>query len=99
MTFDEFEDTARELFGFDAGESRDFADTLEAAGLFPAEADADDRTFWEIASELTDEFFEDVELPEEEMYPLDPRFPGDEYMEAGIEWEMTAESIEGYGEE
>ncbi len=103
MTFDEFEETAQELFGLDAGEARDFADTLEAAGLFPEEADADDREFWEVASEFVDEFVglepEEIYYEAPEMYPLDYSFPGgDEYLDADVEWEMTAESDEGYGE-
>ena len=30
---------------------------------------------------------------------LDPFFPGDEWLEPDIEWEMTAESEEGYGDD
>lgn len=94
MTFDEFEDTARDLFGLTHSEVGDFAETLDQAGLPLEEWDADDETFWEIASDLTDEFFEDIE-----QYDLDPYFPGDEYLDAGIEWEMTAETDEGYGDD
>lgn len=103
MTFDEFEDTARELFGFDAGEARDFAETLEAGGLFLEEADAGDREFWEVATEFIDPYVEDyyteTEDDDGELYPLDPSWPDDEYLEPDIEWEMTAESDEGYGED
>jgi hypothetical protein len=99
VTFDEFEDAAAELFGMDAGEARDFANTLESAGLFPEEVDEGDREFWEVASEFIDEYVGvDAEEIYEESYPLDYSFPGDEYLDAGVEWEMTAESEEGYGE-
>lgn len=104
MRFSDFESTAADLFGFDAGEARDFADVLESAGLSPDDYRKGDSEFWEIASEFIDEFVglepeEIYEYERPEMYPLDRHFPGgDEYLDAGVEWEMTAESDPGYGE-
>jgi hypothetical protein len=92
MIFSEFEETAQELFGFDAGESRAFANQLDEAGLSPEYYDADDTEFWEVAADFTDDFFD------EELYPLDPFFPDDDYMDADVEMELTAESEEGYGD-
>lgn len=90
MTFDEFETTASELFGLEAGEVRDFADVLDAAGLPFEGFDVDDRQYWEIASDLTDEFYEDIEVAER--YPLDRYFPDDDYLDPGDLWEFTAEA-------
>lgn len=91
MTFDEFEYTAAELLGIEpGGEARDFADTMEAAGL-PYEAfDVTDKFFWEIGVDAADPYYEAIEdeLPED--YPLDPRFPDDDYLDPGEEWEITA---------
>lgn len=92
MRYGDFEETATDLFGLRGDELAELADAMDAAGL-PLEAvDAEDVLFWEIASDALD--FSDVE-----QYDLDPRFPGDDYLDAGIEWEMTAESDEGYGDE
>lgn len=93
MTFDEFTDEARELFGLDAGEASELADSLDQAGFPLEEFDSDDSLLWEVASDLTDEFFDDYEE-----YDLDPYFPDDEYLEPDIEWELTAETEPGYGE-
>lgn len=93
MRFRDFEDTAREMFGLDAGETRDLADALDAAGFNYRQWDADDPLVWEIASDILD--FEDVdEAPYEpvERWPLDPRFRDDEYLDADVEWELTVES-------
>jgi hypothetical protein len=91
VRYEEFEQHAAEFFGIEpGGEARDFAETLEAAGLDYTEVSGRDRDFWEIASELTDEYYEDVELPEpEERYPLDPYWPDDDYLDPYEEWEIT----------
>jgi hypothetical protein len=96
MRFRDFEDTAQELFGFDKGEAREFAAILDEAGLKPELYDADDAEYWELAADFTDEFFEDET---DEVYPLDPFFPDDDYLYAGDEMELTAESEEGYGDD
>lgn len=97
MRFRDFEDRAAEFFGIEpGGEARDFAAALEADGLTLRGVDPDDRDFWIAASDSIDAF---VEAPELERYPLDPYFPHDAYLDPDIEWEMTAESEEGYGEQ
>lgn len=92
MTFDEFEKAIVDQYG-DAVvylyRADEIADMLDDAGLVLEEWDADDPVFWEIAAELA----------ELEMYALDPHFPNDDYLDAGEEWELTAESEEGYGED
>lgn len=93
MRYSDFEDTATNLFGLRGDELAELAEQMDAVGL-PLEAvDVDDDLFWEVASDALEEYYESLE-----MYDLDPRFPGDEYLDAGIEWEMTAESEEGYGD-
>lgn len=91
MTYDEFESVAAELLGIEpGGEARDFADVMDAAGL-PFDAfDADDRFFWEIASDAAEPYFEEYEEEVGERWPLDRRFPDDEYLDPGFEWEITA---------
>lgn len=92
MRYETFERKTEELFGFDKGQTAELATILDEAGLRLEEWDARSKDFWELAAEFTDEFFQ------EEEFPLDPYFPGDEYLDAGDEFELTAESIEGYGE-
>lgn len=104
MRFKDFESLAAEYFGIEpGGEARDFADAIEASGQPLRGVDTDDSEFWIHAADVLDAFVEpyyDEAIHEPiERYPLDRHFPGgDEYLEAGIEWEMTAESEEGYGE-
>lgn len=90
MTYDEFEATAAELLGIEpGGEARDFADAMDAAGL-PLEAfDADDKFFWEIGVDVAEPYYEEFEEEVPERWLLDPRFPDDEYLDPGIEWEIT----------
>ena len=89
MTYDEFEYSAAELLGIEpGGEARDFAEAMDAAGFPLEEFDVDDKLFWEIGVDVAEPYYEDVEP--EERWPLDPRFPDDEYLDAGIEWEITA---------
>jgi hypothetical protein len=92
MTFDEFADTAADLFGFDVTEANTLASQLDDAGLDLESYDADDAEYWADVSDALGE--EDFEVDE-----LDPFFPGDEWLEPDIEWEMTAESEEGYGDD
>lgn len=94
MISQEFEGTARDIFGLDRAEAATLAGDMDAAGFSFEEWDADDPLFWEVASDVADEFFEDVE-----MYDLDPYFPGDDYLDPGVEMELTAESEEGYGDD
>ena len=92
MTFDEFADTAADLFGFDVTEANELASRLDDAGLELESYDADDADYWaDVADAIDTDDFEDDEL--------DPFFPGDEWLEPDIEWEMTAESEEGYGDD
>lgn len=90
MRFRDFEDTARDLFGLDGGESRDLAEAMDAAGFNTRAFDVDDPLFWEIAADVLD--FDDVEAEPVERWPLDSRFYHDEYLEPDVEWELTAET-------
>jgi hypothetical protein len=99
MTFDDFAEVAGGLFGLEGGELNELASLLDAAGA-PLEAyEWDDKDFWELASDAGEEILEGDYTDEDfERYPLDRFFPGDEYLEPDIEWEITAESEEGYGD-
>lgn len=99
MRFRDFEDTARDLFGLEPGEVRDLADALDAAGFDYKQWDADEPLVWEIAADILDfdAMVEDMphepyDMPRRERWALDPSFIGDEYLDAGVEWELTAES-------
>lgn len=100
MRFREFEDTARELFGLEPGEVRDLADALDAAGFGYKQWDADEPLVWEVAADILDfeamepgdEPHEPYDMPRRERWALDPSFYGDEYLDADVEWELTAET-------
>jgi hypothetical protein len=94
VTYDEFEDTARTLFGFTDSEIADLATSLDDAELSPEVFDVDDEDFWALVSDASDEIFEDVEF--EERWPLDRYFPDDDYLDPGDVWEVTAEA---YGDD
>lgn len=96
MKYSTFESHAEEYFGFDKGQSAELAHILDSAGLNLEEWSVRSKDFWELASEFIDPFLEEAEP---EQYALDPMFPGDEYLDADDEFELTAESVEGYGDE
>lgn len=100
MRYADFEYHAMEYFGLTGDEVAVLLDGIEAAGGTIRGVDEDDRSFWADLSQ-SDALDDALGIePEEyeEMYDLDPYFPDDDYLDAGVEWEMTAESIEGYGE-
>jgi len=90
MRFRDFEATARDVFGLEPGEVRDLADALDAAGFNYKQWSVDEPLVWEVASDILD--FEAMEPEVEERWPLDRRFPHDEYLEPDVEWELTAET-------
>lgn len=93
MRYADFEYHAMEYFGLTGDEAAMLLDSIQAQGGSLRGEDADDQTFWVQASgALTDDI-----LGIYHEYDLDPNFPDDEYLSAGDEWEMTAESEEGYG--
>jgi len=86
MRYRDFEKDVRDVFGFDKSEARALADELSAAGFDTRHWPRDDPLFWDIAVELA------TTKPEpEEEFPLDPHFPGDAYIDAGEEWELSAD--------
>jgi hypothetical protein len=99
MRYRDFEYHAAEYFGLTGDEVAALVDAIEAEGGTIRGVDEDDRSFWldvaqmDVVEELVGEY------DEPEQYPLDSRFPDDDYLDAGEEWEVTAESIEGYGDE
>lgn len=96
MTFDEFDDTARELFGLEPWESADLAERLVAEGVDLDVLDADNEHWWGYVADsealgevMGEDFQEDMDY---ERYTLDPYFPDDDYLDPGEFWEMTAEA-------
>jgi len=95
MRYADFEYHALEYFGLVGDEVATLLDLLGGSVRGIAE---DDEDFWVQASEALDS--EALGLFEiDEPYALDSLFPDDEYLDPYEEWEMTAESIEGYGED
>ena len=99
MRYADFAYHAAEYFGFTGDEVAALLDAIEAEGGTILGVDENDRQFWGQVADLDviDEIIGEYEEPER--YPLDSRFPDDDYLDAGEEWEVTAESIEGYGDE
>lgn len=56
--------------------------------------DEESRAADEYMMELLEQVVEEYE-EEEEMYPLDPFFPDDEYLDPGELWELSAEAYGG----
>jgi hypothetical protein len=94
VTYDEFEDTARELFGFSDSEIADLATQLDDAELSLEAFDVGDQDYWALVSDAAEEEFEDVDV--EERWTLDRYFPDDDYLDPGDVWEVTAEA---YGDD
>jgi hypothetical protein len=100
VTYEEFEATAMELFGMDPDEAATLAEQM--SGEYDLDRiDADSERFWAeaVEYEAVDMALAEYEEPEyEDRYELDPRFPGDEWLDADVEWEMTAETDDSYME-
>lgn len=88
--FSEFAADARDLFGLDDGESADLLDQLEEEG-FDVEEDVLQDWMPEAFDALDD--ITDLGAYEESWweFELDPHFPDDAWLDAGEEWEITAE--------
>lgn len=88
--FDDFAEDAREHFGLNEQEAADLLDALEAEGF-----DAEDESLADWMPEAFDALDDitDLEAYDEDWwdYDLDPYFPDDDWLEAGEEWEVTAE--------
>lgn len=89
MRFDDFAETANELFGLTENEAADLANDLERAGWDIADVPVNDPDMWEVASDLLEDFFEEVSEEEYSPYDLDPYWPDDDYLDAGEEWEIA----------
>lgn len=98
MRYADFEYHAMEYFGFTGDEVAALLDGLQQDGVTIRGVAEDDMEFWSSVSDSAafDTLLEVSDAWED--YPLDPRFPHDEYLDAGDEWELTAEAAEGYGE-
>lgn len=94
----DFDYYAMEYFGLDRPEARELLLRFEESGGTIRGVDADDKDFW--ADLAQSDAFDEVlgEYEEPERYPLDSYFPDDDYIDAGEEWEMTAETDDFYGE-
>ena len=92
MRYADFEYHAMEYFGLTGDEVAVLLDGIEAAGGTIRGVDADDKSFWaDVAnSDVLDEALGIEGEEYEEMYDLDPRFPDDDYLDPGEEWEITA---------
>lgn len=88
--FDDFAETAREVFGLNEGEATDLLESLERDHGF----DLDEDTLFDYGGEATD-YLDDIIGYEDDLEALDPRFPDDDYLDAGQEWEITADYGEG----
>ena|SRR5690349_3963923 len=97
----DFDYFAMEYFGFERPEARELLLRFEESGGTIRGVDAEDRNFWAdlSRSDAFAELIEEQEYEEPEQYALDSRFPDDAYLDPGEEWELTAESIEGYGDD
>jgi hypothetical protein len=96
MRYADFEYHAMEYFGLTGDEVAMLLDAIQAAGGTIRGVDEDDKDFWASASFELDDILEEYEEPER--YPLDSYFPDDDYIDAGEEWEMTAEMDDFYSE-
>ncbi len=98
MRYADFEYHAMEYFGFTGDEVAALLDAIQADGETIRGVDADSRAFWTYVASL--DVIEDLagEYEEPERYPLDSYFPDDDYIDAGEEWEMTAEMDDFYSE-
>lgn len=86
--FDDFVLDARDLFGLNESEATDLAEMLEDRGYDINEHDWSD--FGEDAADLLSDII-DFDEYDDELEPLDPYFPDDAYLDAGEEWEITAD--------
>ncbi len=82
--FEDFAEDASSLFGLDAQEAANLLDTLESEGF---DYEDDVLADWmpeafEALTDLWDSYSE---------YQLDPSFPDDDWLDAGDEWEITAD--------
>lgn len=89
--FDRFADDALEHFGLNEEESADLLDALDLQGFDPYEGDRL-RDWMPEAFDVLDDIT-DLDQYDEGWweYDLDPYFPEDDWLEAGVEWELTAE--------
>jgi hypothetical protein len=82
--FDNFADDAANLFGLTQQEAASLLDDLEAEGF---DAGEDTLRDWmpeafDLLTPLWDDYSE---------WELDPSFPDDDWLDAGEEWELTAD--------
>lgn len=84
MRYRDYERDAREYLGLNKSEAALLSLEMAEAGFDTRHWKRGDPLFWEIALDL-------VEYGPMEEFPLDPTFPDDDYLDAGEEWEMTAD--------
>jgi hypothetical protein len=87
--FDDFAEDAATHFGLNAQEAADLLEHLEEQGF---DLDDDRLTDWgPEAVEALDDIIEWDDYGEFSEFELDPYFPDDDWLDAGVEWELTAE--------
>lgn len=84
--FSEFVEDARDLFGASESEATDLLEALEERGWDIEQDGWGD--FGDDAVDLIDDII-DFDQYDDDLEPLDPYFPDDDYLDAGDEWEIT----------
>ena len=86
--FDDFAEDARDHFGLNAQEAAELLERLEEEGF-----DLYDDSLKDWGPEAFDALDDiiDFDQYEESEFELDPYFPDDDWLDAGVEWELTAE--------